>query len=1054
MQRILSNVYIIMKKHQVLLAIVVFMALLTAGRLAWFQTAMPSDQSLAVEGVLDLRGQDLTAEGTVTLDGEWEFYPGLFLMSATGEPSSTKSSSVGEAAPLQVDIPAPWNAMMDPEEPTPYGFGSYRLTIWVEEPEQVYSIQVPSIRSASAFFVNGRRIAASGQPASTAQAYRPENLPYLASFTPDEQGRIEIVIHAANYSDPRSGGLVRSLKFGADFNVLREKLLSQAMQYLIAAALMMQAAYLVLFFAIERRWLWLYSALALLSYTVIILNSSEDKLLHQWFPISYAGGYKILCVGLIVLGYSVLRMVSEPLPGSWRLYAERGYGVLAAIGIAASLILPPQASQKLQFIIFMSMVPIVGLLILSILRSAARGIRSSLTQFLAYLALANHMAWWSVLLLTGTKLIYYPFDLMFAMLLLSSIWIRRYYVLYTEQRALAAKLEEVNRQKDRFLANTSHELRNPLHGMMTISQIVLNRERQTLSADSIDLMETVSKVGRRLSLMLEDLLDVARLRDSSLRLQLSEVALQPLANGVLDIIRIMTDGKPVVLRNEVPDSFPLVAADENRLVQILFNLLHNAVKFTTQGVIVVEARMDADHAVISVTDTGIGMDGETLGRVFEPYEQGQDEDEYEGGFGLGLSICKQLVELHGGSIVARSQRGEGSCFSFSLPLAHSASPLPSSGGSWPMINGREEEEATLKERAMELPRLASDEAATSAESLVRDRPRVLAVDDDPLNLQVLVSLLPPDEYAITAVMSGDEALARLQEQAWDLMITDVMMPHMSGYELTRRVRERYAVSELPVLVLTARTRPEDIEHGFLAGANDYVTKPVEARELRARVQALTQLASSSRERVRMEAAWLQAQIEPHFFLNTLNSIAALQMIDSERMLDLIMHFGDFLREKFKFKNAGELVELGDELRLVRAYVFIEQTRFADALQVAWELDEELEELRIPPYSVQPLVENAIRHGLTSRIGPGTVTISMVRRTDQVEIAVRDNGVGMGAEKVAGLLQAREGQGIALRNINLRLERLYGSGLHISSAPNQGTIVSFHVPHKQANEDDV
>ncbi|WP_185602349.1 ATP-binding protein [Paenibacillus sp. 598K] len=961
---------------------------------------------------------------------------------------------------MKINIPSPWNAVLDPDEPTPYGYGSYRLTIMVDEKERVYSIQVPSIRSASEFYVNGRRLAASGQTGSSAEAYRPENLPYIASFMPDAEGKIEVVIQAANYSDPRSGGLVRSLKFGADYNILREKQLSQAMQYLIAAALMMQAAYLIMFFAIERRRLWLFSALALSSYTVVILNSSEDKLLHQWFPISYAGGYMILCTAFTVMGYSLLRMVSERLPAAWRLPVERVYGVLAVIGIAASLTFPPQASQKLQFIIFGCMLPVAVLLILSIMRSAANGIRGSMAQFLGYLALGNHMAWWSVLLFTGTKLIYYPFDLMLAMLFFSSIWIRRYYVLYTEQRALTAKLEEVNRQKDRFLANTSHELRNPLHGMMSMSQVVLNRERQTLSADSVHLMETVAKVGRRMSLMLEDLIDVVRLRDSSVRLQQSGVALQPVVEGVLDMIRTMSDGKPIALRNEVTESFPLVAADENRLIQIMFNLLHNAVKFTMQGEIVVDARIEQGCAIVSVTDSGIGMDKETLGRIFEPYEQGGDDVAYEGGFGLGLSICKQLVELHGGSIHARSQRGEGSCFYFSLPLADSASLMESAGASRMQQKGGDRsvpEASDASEHAhpgrpASFPPLALDEAAVSGELLARDRPRVLAVDDDALNLQVLASLLPPAEYSITAVTNGAAALARLQEQAWDLVITDVMMPQMSGYELTRRIRERYTVSELPVLVLTARTRPEDIENGFMVGANDYVTKPVEGRELRARVQALTHLASSSRERVRMEAAWLQAQIEPHFFLNTLNSIAALQMIDSERMIDLIMHFGDYLREKFKFQNAGELVELGDELRLVRAYLFIEQTRFADSLEVAWELDEGLEKLRIPPYSVQPLVENAIRHGLTKRRGRGIVTITLLRRADQVEIAVRDNGVGMTAEEVEGLLQAKEGQGIALRNINQRLQRLYGSGLQIASTPGQGTVVSFHVVHKQDSAD--
>lgn len=412
---------------------------------------------------------------------------------------------------------------------------------------------------------------------------------------------------------------------------------------------------------------------------------------------------------------------------------------------------------------------------------------------------------------------------------------------------------------------------------------------------------------------------------------------------------------------------------------------------------------------------------------------------YEGGFGLGLSICKQLVELHGGSIEVHSVPNQGSRFTFSLALDRSIEAKDTATQTNPIGEVNEEHSKSLDFA----PYMATTQAQTEPiERYARDKPRILAVDDDALNLNVLASLLSSEEYVIVTVTSGEAALALLQEQEWDLVITDIMMPRMSGYELTRRIRERYTVSELPVLVLTARTRSEDIENGFLVGANDYVTKPVDARELRARVQALTQLSSSSRERIRMEAAWLQAQIEPHFFLNTLNSIVALHTIDSEQMLLLIDHFADYLREKFKFQNVGELVPLKDELILVRSYLFIEQKRFADRLHVEWEKDNELEMLQIPPYSIQPLVENAIRHGLMRRREGGTVRIKIAKREEGVEISVMDNGIGMEEEKAAALLRSGTDHSIALRNIDFRLKRLYGNGLNIVSAPGKGTTVSF------------
>ena len=181
------------------MAICAFILLITGSRLAWLDLFKPSNQPYAVGGRLDLQGQEAAFDGTITLDGEWEFYPGVLLMS--GERTSRPKS---ESA-VKVRIPSQWNEGM---RGMPYGFGSYRLTIQVdaEVRDQVYSIYVPSVRSASELYINGTRMASSGRPASTVQEHQAENLPYIATFMADEQGTIELVIQAANYSDPRGGG--------------------------------------------------------------------------------------------------------------------------------------------------------------------------------------------------------------------------------------------------------------------------------------------------------------------------------------------------------------------------------------------------------------------------------------------------------------------------------------------------------------------------------------------------------------------------------------------------------------------------------------------------------------------------------------------------------------------------------------------------------------------------------------------------------------------------------------------------------------------------------
>ncbi|WP_338125067.1 response regulator [Paenibacillus dendritiformis] len=326
---------------------------------------------------------------------------------------------------------------------------------------------------------------------------------------------------------------------------------------------------------------------------------------------------------------------------------------------------------------------------------------------------------------------------------------------------------------------------------------------------------------------------------------------------------------------------------------------------------------------------------------------------------------------------------------------------------------------------------------------------ILAVDDDPVNLNILTNLLFAEGYNVATAMNGKEAAAMLDQKRWDLVSADVMMPHMSGYELTRSIRERFSMSELPVLLLTARSRAEDIYSGFRAGANDYVTKPVEALELKSRVRALTDLRSSVGELLRMEAAYLQAQIKPHFLFNTLNSIVALSKFDTDKMRALIESFSRYLRLSFDLWNAEHLVPLEHELDLVRAYLTIEKTRFGDRLDVIWAVNAGLH-TEIPPLTIQPLVENALRHGILSRSQGGLIQIRIEAEADGIRIAVADDGIGMDRLTVERLLDRgkRPQGGIGLINTDKRLRKQYGQGLSIQSAEGKGTTVSFHIPNKR------
>ncbi|MCC3373762.1 ATP-binding protein [Cohnella sp. REN36] len=1017
-----------MTKRKTALLAGAFFIVLFLIRITWALLVAPPDHPRAVRGELDLRSFDFAKDRTIALDGEWEFYPGEFVMQIG---SNAISSGEGRT---YIPVPGKWNSSISAHS-SPYGYGSYRLRIKVNpDHELIYGIRVSNVRTSAELYVNDRLVAGEGKPAKNKQQYTARSMPFTAAFKADT-GEIDIVVQAANYDNIYQGGLIESIRFGSERAVDKEAGFSANMQLVVCVVLMIHALYALILYAIGTRQKALIHFFMLVVSTVVMTLLDDDKLLLVWLPaIGYEWSMKLVLLSFIGVAAFLLQFAKSLLPEHAKNSVFRWFPVLCAMAAIAIVFLPAGLARG-GLIVYYALDLIACLYFLTFsLRTVLRTDKDAIYLVVGLTGVLTNImgGFLKGLLDTG----YYPIDLIVAFLAFASFWFKRYFRQSVQTAKLAEKLRKADKLKDDFLANTSHELRNPLHGILNIAQNVLDSGMKDQDDRNKENMKLLISVGKRMSYMLNDLLDMTRLQEDGIRLRIGSVRVQGVASGVTDMLRFMTDGKPIRIVNDIPVNFPPVMADENRLTQILFNLLHNAVKYTVQGQITIKAEVKDGKANIIVEDTGIGIDPETQQRMFAPYEQGDSGiTAIGGGLGLGLSICKQLVELHGSGLEVHSVPGQGSVFSFALRLADSSTRQ----GEAAMIAAYAEAAVSASSE----PRGGISGLESAADS---DRPNLLVIDDDSVNLNILSSLLASEKYHVVTAASGSDAIALLDTREWDLIIADIMMPNMSGYELSRFVRERFSVSELPILLLTARGRPEDIAAGFLSGANDYVTKPVDAMELKSRVRALTELKQSVRERLRMEAAWLQAQIQPHFLFNTLNSIAALSEIDYEKMSALLEAFGHYLRASFDYRNLERLVPLEHELGLVRSYLYIEKERFDDRLHIRWEVDEGFP-LQVPPLSIQPLVENAVRHGLLSREEGGEIHIRISAQEHEAEISVADNGVGMDAEAVRNILDGRldAKAGVGLSNTDRRLKQLFGKGLQIQSVPNQGTIVRFVVP---------
>ena len=405
-------------------------------------------------------------------------------------------------------------------------------------------------------------------------------------------------------------------------------------------------------------------------------------------------------------------------------------------------------------------------------------------------------------------------------------------------------IKQADLLKDEFLANTSHELRTPLNGIIGLTESMLAGATGSITAVQAQNLDLIAISGRRLANLVNDLLDFSKLKHEELELHQRPTDIRAITDLVLMISMPLAQDKELALFNNVPEDLPFACADEDRLQQILHNLIGNAVKFTEAGEIEVSARPFGEFVEIWVRDTGIGIEKEQQDSIFKPFEQvNSSVARTHGGTGLGLSITKKIVEMHGGQLYVESQSAIGTTFRFTLPRC-SEEAMEIEKALRP-ATGLTSRPLSIVQNSIQ--RKYKYHALTPATTDMNQNITLFVVDDEPINLQVLVNYLEPQGYLVITCSSGQDALQKIEEGLIpDLIILDVMMPHMTGYEVCERVRLQYPVQKMPIIMLTARNQVVDLMRGFAAGANDYLTKPFSQEELLTRIRSHMQLAQTNR----------------------------------------------------------------------------------------------------------------------------------------------------------------------------------------------------------------
>ena len=409
----------------------------------------------------------------------------------------------------------------------------------------------------------------------------------------------------------------------------------------------------------------------------------------------------------------------------------------------------------------------------------------------------------------------------------------------TLKRSLA-KLQEYDRLKTEFFSNISHELRTPLTMIVTPIERLLDKQSAALAPQTVSMLEMVRSNGHRLLELINKLLDFSKLEAGGMRLKQTGLDVNRMAGELIGAARPLAEQRGIRLSLAADPALPMFAADAEKLDIILSNLLSNAIKFTPAGgTVEVETLAADDRAWISVTDSGIGIGEQDYARIFERFVQvdGSSSREFSG-TGLGLALTKELIELHGGQIYVKSEIGKGTRFWFDLPLApvSATDETPAQGESL-LTQARRTRFADLES---EQPGKAPREPASDAPAERSGAATILVVDDTS-DVRSLLGDILSDEYRVIYACDGAEGMEATLAQRPDLIISDVMMPHVDGQEFCRRVRENPSTASTPFVLLTARAELSLKIDGLNCGADDYLTKPFEEKELKARVRSLLKL---------------------------------------------------------------------------------------------------------------------------------------------------------------------------------------------------------------------
>lgn len=1051
----------------------------------------------AENGVIDLRGWDFKKNGLLKLDGEWEFYDNQLLTPSDFIGSNPKGKSYST-------VPGIYSQ---------HGHGTYRLKLILDNKNSLYSIKIDFLQSAYKLWVNNKQSISVGTVGISPKDMKPQLLPKSATFYSNADETfitMQVSNHYAKY------GMIDTILIGEVEQIDRVAKTGLAFDLFLFGSTLMASLYNLSLYVKRRKYKApLYFAI------VCFIVAVRTLFLGQRFFIGIFPNFSYILSGKIMhwtfylyIPFIVFYIDSfyEKVVKKWVLKAAK---ITAYIYFLLVLISPWKYYMNLVLPAEIATTIFLVYTICEISRLYIKNNNSDYVMVIGLLALLvtrmNDILYEYSIIITGS---FAPLGTLIFILANSYLLAERQSLAFTSIENLSEKLKSINNMKDEFLAVTSHELKTPLNGIIGLSEILIS-DSDKLGDEGRENLSLISISAKRLSNLVNDIMMFSKLKNNDINIKKERVDIKKIVENVVRFCELSLDNKNIAIINFIDNKAPFVLGDKERVEQVFFNIIGNAMKFTSEGTITLSYCITGEYMQIFIEDTGIGIPKEKQESIFNIYEQADGVSENYGGTGLGLYISKKLVELHGGSIEVSSVLGKGSKFKFSLPVYE---------------NKQSTKEDALQDVIDQVMNTTKEESNTkkSAASIIEEQKylkaakkyKILIADDEFVNQRVLERYLSTGGHIVLKASTGKEALQLVEEhEDLDLVILDMMMPDLLGYEVAAIIRESKSIFKLPILVMTANNSLENLVVAFECGANDYLTKPFNKYEFLARVDTLVSLKHSVDQALNLtaEISKVNKRVENLSEENLVSKRKVEELIAYDRLktefftnlshelrtpLNVILSTVQLLASLDGSKTLGEqkikyyLSTMNqNSLRLLRLinniidltkldgnYISLSLTNEnivyviedicqsaaeyikAHNLNIVFDTDVEEKYMAFDEEKLERIILNILSNSVKFTNSGGSIFVNLYDKGDMLEISIKDTGIGIPKDKLdfvferfaqldKSLSRRNEGSGIGLSLVKSLVE-LHDGTIEAKSEVGKGTEIIISLPVRLLDDEEL